>query len=124
MGPCRIDPFGEGPSHGVCGATADTIVARNLARMAAVGSSSHSDHGRKVALLLKGVANGSNTDYGIASPEKLLAVASRLDIPTSGRGLLEVAADVAEMAIDCFGNQDEEPITFMEKYMPKNVSSA
>jgi len=119
MGPCRIDPFGEGPSHGVCGATADTIVARNLARMAAVGSSSHSDHGRKVALLLKGVANGSNTDYGIASPEKLLAVASRLDIPTSGRGLLEVAADVAEMAIDCFGNQDEEPITFMEKYMPK-----
>ena len=22
MGPCRIDPFGDGPSEGVCGATA------------------------------------------------------------------------------------------------------
>ena len=27
MGPCRIDPFGEGPQVGVCGATADLIVA-------------------------------------------------------------------------------------------------
>lgn len=119
MGPCRIDPFGEGPTHGVCGATADTIVARNLARMAAVGSSSHSDHGRKVALLLRAVANGSNTDYRIADPEKLVAVAERLDIATTGRAFNEIAADVAAVAIDCFGNQEEDPIVFMEKYMPK-----
>ena len=32
MGPCRIDPFGEGAQKGVCGASADTIVARNLLR--------------------------------------------------------------------------------------------
>ena len=32
MGPCRIDPFGTGPQRGVCGATADIIAARNLAR--------------------------------------------------------------------------------------------
>ena len=32
MGPCRVDPFGEGPQKGVCGANADTIAARNLAR--------------------------------------------------------------------------------------------
>ena len=32
MGPCRIDPFGEGPQKGVCGADADVIVARNLGR--------------------------------------------------------------------------------------------
>ena len=31
MGPCRVDPFGEGPQKGVCGADADIIVARNLA---------------------------------------------------------------------------------------------
>jgi len=118
MGPCRIDPFGEGPTHGVCGATADTIVARNLARMAAVGSSSHSDHGRKVALLLKAVAEGSNTDYRIADPEKLLAVAGRLGLPVEGRLLPELAGEVARFAIDCFGNQGEEPLGFMEKYMP------
>lgn len=118
MGPCRIDPFGEGPTHGVCGATADTIVARNLARMAAVGSSSHSDHGRKVALLLRAVANGTNTDYHITDPNKLMAVAARLGIPTAGRQQMEIAADVAKVAIDCFGNQEEEPLVFLQKYMP------
>ena len=31
MGPCRVDVFEEdGPTKGVCGATVDTIVARNL----------------------------------------------------------------------------------------------
>ncbi len=118
MGPCRIDPFGEGPTHGVCGATADTIVARNLARMAAVGSSSHSDHGRKVALLLRAVANGTNTDYHITDPDKLMAVAARLGIPTDDRQQMEIAADVAKVAIDCFGNQEEEPLVFLQKYMP------
>ncbi|MRR56250.1 MAG: anaerobic carbon-monoxide dehydrogenase catalytic subunit [Deltaproteobacteria bacterium] len=119
MGPCRIDPFGDGPTRGVCGATADTMVARNLARMAAVGSSSHSDHGRKVAQLLKAVANGSNSDYQITDTEKLCAVATRLDIETEERPVKDIAADVAEAAINCFGKQDEEPILFAEKYLPK-----
>jgi anaerobic carbon-monoxide dehydrogenase catalytic subunit len=119
MGPCRIDPFGEGPTHGVCGATADTMVARNLARMAAVGSSSHSDHGRKVAQLLKAVATGKNSNYRITDPQKLLGIAGRLAIKTEGRSLPEIAADVADAAINCFGKQDEEPLIFTEKYMPK-----
>jgi anaerobic carbon-monoxide dehydrogenase catalytic subunit len=38
MGPCRIDPFGEGPQRGVCGADADIIVARNLGRMIAAAA--------------------------------------------------------------------------------------
>jgi len=39
MGPCRISPFEEeGPKLGVCGATADIIVARNLIRMIAAGA--------------------------------------------------------------------------------------
>lgn len=119
MGPCRIDPFGEGPDRGVCGATADTMVARNLARMAAVGSSSHSDHGRKVALLLKAVATGKNRDYRISDEVKLLAVAARLGIATEGRELNDIASEVADAAINCFGKQDEEPLVFAEKYMPK-----
>jgi carbon-monoxide dehydrogenase catalytic subunit len=41
MGPCRIDPFGEGPTRGVCGATADIMVARGLLRMIAAGAASH-----------------------------------------------------------------------------------
>jgi len=38
QGPCRIDPFGNGPDLGVCGANADTIVARNLIRGIAAGT--------------------------------------------------------------------------------------
>ena len=32
MGPCRIDPFGDGPQRGICGADAHIMVARNLGR--------------------------------------------------------------------------------------------
>ena len=50
MGPCRISPFDDsGPSKGICGATADIIVARNLIRMIAGGAAAHSDHGRDLA---------------------------------------------------------------------------
>ncbi|MCL2774386.1 MAG: carbon monoxide dehydrogenase, partial [Oscillospiraceae bacterium] len=43
MGPCRITP--KSPK-GICGATADTIVARNFLREVSGGTSAHSDHGR------------------------------------------------------------------------------
>ncbi len=44
MGPCRIDPFGNGPQTGVCGATGDTIAARHLVRMIAAGAGGDSPH--------------------------------------------------------------------------------
>ncbi|MBS1225234.1 MAG: cooS, partial [Proteobacteria bacterium] len=80
---------------------------------------SHSDHGRKVALLLKAVATGKNSDYRISDEGKLLAVAGRLGVDTHGRAINEIASDVADAAINCFGKQDEEPLVFAEKYMPK-----
>ena len=58
MGPCRIDPLGEGPQKGICGATAEIIAARNLARMIAAGSAAHSDHGRDIAHTLILAAQG------------------------------------------------------------------
>ncbi len=121
QGPCRIDPLGEGPTRGVCGATADTMVARNLARMAAVGSSSHSDHGRKVALLLKAVATGENTDYQIDNVEKLQGVAAKLGISADGLTTLELADKVADAALDCFGSQTEAAIQFAAAYMPQRL---
>ncbi len=67
MGPCRIDPFGEGPQKGVCGATADTIVARNLLRMIASGAAAHSDHGRDIAEVLLLASKGETGDYRIGN---------------------------------------------------------
>jgi carbon-monoxide dehydrogenase catalytic subunit len=119
MGPCRIDPLGEGPRRGVCGANADTMVARNLARMTAAGASAHSDHGRRVALLLREVASGRNSDYTIANADKLLAVAGRLGIATEGRDIPAIAGDVADAAIACFGAQGEEVIPLATAYLPR-----
>ena len=52
MGPCRLTKDGQ---VGVCGATRDTVVARNLARAMAAGSAAHSDHGRDLAYTLKAI---------------------------------------------------------------------
>ena len=41
MGPCKISEY----APGVCGATVDTVVARNLLRQVAAGTAAHSDHG-------------------------------------------------------------------------------
>ncbi len=40
---------GEDTRKGLCGATPETIAARNFARMVAAGAAAHSDHGRGVA---------------------------------------------------------------------------
>src|SRR3990170_8228730 len=71
MGPCRVDPFGEGPQKGVCGADADIIVARNLGRTIAAGASAHSDHGRDILETLHLVGAGKTDAYRVSAPDKL-----------------------------------------------------
>src|SRR5574340_1680943 len=74
QGPCRVPPpkkkegeTGEEKKArmGLCGATAETIVARNFARMVAAGTASHSDHARGVAKLFIEVAKGTTQGYKI-----------------------------------------------------------
>ena len=63
QGPCRV-PKPKKPGEdtkgrmGLCGATAETISARNFARMVASGAAAHNDHSRGTALLFKEVAYG------------------------------------------------------------------
>ena len=106
MGPCRIDPFGEGPQEGVCGANADTIAARNLVRMIAGGAAAHSDHGRDIAHTLLMAAESSNSDYGIKDEEKLRKIAAVYDVNVDGRDVNDIAKDVARAALDEFGRQE------------------
>lgn len=108
MGPCRIDPFGEGATEGICGANADTIAARNLARMIAAGGAAHSDHGRDVAHTLLKTAEGKTKGYGIKGEEKLLNLAKELKIKTENRKIEEIAHDVAEKFLSEFGQQEGE----------------
>ena len=108
MGPCRIDPFGDGPQVGICGANADTIAARNLIRMIAGGAAAHSDHGRDIAHTLLMAATQDGCDYGVKDEEKLKAVAEVYGIATDGRNVKEIAADVARAALEEFGRQEGE----------------
>ncbi len=102
MGPCRLTKDGQ---VGICGATVDTIAARNLARAIAAGSAAHSDHGRDLAFTLQAVALGEAQGYEIRDEAKLYAVAAKHGIPTKGRQVLEIALDVANKAIGEFGQQ-------------------
>ncbi len=94
MGPCRLnakDPYGK---VGVCGATIDTIMARNFARMVASGCSAHTDHGMAMLDLFREVVNGKIHDYKIKDVHKLELVAKSLNIETEGRSVQEIATDV------------------------------
>jgi carbon-monoxide dehydrogenase catalytic subunit len=105
MGPCRLVKEGQ---RGICGATRETVAARNFARMVAAGASSHSDHGRDMALTLLAAAEGEAPDYEIRDEQKLKEVAEFLNVATEGLGTMEIAKHVAEKALSEVGNQRGE----------------
>lgn len=111
QGPCRIDPFGEGATLGACGASADTIVARNLGRAIAAGTAAHSGHAKHLAHTLLKSAEGKAPDYPIKDEAKLRAVAARLGIVTDGRDAVEIAKEVAQAALADF-SEKESPVTW------------
>ncbi len=108
MGPCRIDPFGEGAKLGVCGASAELIVARNFCRMIAGGSAAHSDHGRSVARTLLLAVTNPGSGYAIKDTGKLNKVAANLGIDVADRTKEDVAVAVAEKALSDFSRQEGE----------------
>ena len=106
MGPCRIDPFGDGPSEGVCGATADIIAARNVARMIAAGASAHSDHGRDITHALLLASEGG--DYSVKDVDKLGRLGREWGIETDNKTVNELAKAVAQAASEQFAQQEGE----------------
>jgi len=117
MGPCRIDPFGQGPQVGVCGADADTIVARNFLRAVAAGCSAHSDHGRGVAEVFLATAKGEAPGYQLKDTLKLYKLAQEMGIETKDRSANEIAADVGRIALEEFGKSQDTQI--MARRAPK-----
>jgi carbon-monoxide dehydrogenase catalytic subunit len=121
MGPCRL-PLpkggieGEDTRKGLCGATANTIAARNFARMVASGAAAHSDHGRCVAEVFMAAARGESDAYKIKDIPKLLSVAGDLGVDTTvevdgeikDRDTDEIALEVAEIALNEWGKAEGE----------------
>ena len=108
MGPCRIDPFGEGPQEGVCGASKDTIVARNFARMIASGAAAHSDHGRDIAHTLILAARGEAHDYALKGTNKLKRLAEFYGIDTKGKSAEKIGEELGGKCLAEFGQQHGE----------------
>ena len=121
MGPCRL-PLpksgieGGDDRKGLCGATANTVAARNFARMVAAGAAAHSDHGRSVAEVFMSVATKETDDYKIKDVHKLLSIAPHLGVATTvekdgeevDRAIDEIALEVAEKALAEWGKPEGE----------------
>ncbi len=146
MGPCRL-PLpkggieGEDTRKGMCGATANTIAARNFIRMIAGGAAAHSDHGRGVAEVFMSAARKESDAYRIKDTGKLLAIAPHLGVKTTvevdgeekDRDIDEIALEVAEKALNEWGKAEGElaylkraPAPLYEKWkkqgvLPRNI---
>jgi carbon-monoxide dehydrogenase catalytic subunit len=116
MGPCRV-PLPKGKEEtpeekkkrtGVCGATAETITARNFLRKIAAGAAAHGDHGRRVAEAFLLAANGESPEFQIKDEQKLLQLALDLGIDIGDRSNNEIATDIGETLIKEFGKQKGE----------------
>jgi carbon-monoxide dehydrogenase catalytic subunit len=118
MGPCRVPaPKKKGESSaekakrtGLCGATAETISARNFARMVAGGASAHSDHARGVAEVFLATAKGEVPGFQIKDEQKLYQVAMDFGVEIGDRSVQEIAIDVGQKALAEFGRQEGETV--------------
>lgn len=116
MGPCRVMlPRGKVETAeerrrrvGVCGATPETIAARNFLRKVAAGTAAHGDHGRRMAEALLAVARGEAPGYKIKDEQKLLQLALDFGIEIGNRSNEEIAVDIGEILLNEFGRQEGE----------------
>lgn len=122
MGPCRLnakDPYGK---VGVCGATIDTIMARNFARMVASGCAAHTDHGMSMLDLFREVVNGNIHDYKIKDTIKLEEVARSIGIETEGREMMDIAKDLYK-ELERTYTQVEGEIPFADRVPAKTLET-
>jgi len=122
MGPCRLnakDPYGK---VGVCGATIDTIQARNFARMVATGAAAHTDHGMSMLDVFREVVNGNVKDYSIKDPIKLEALSKEIGIEVEGREIGDIAKDLYT-ELERTYTQVEGEIPFMKRVPEKTLET-
>jgi anaerobic carbon-monoxide dehydrogenase catalytic subunit len=120
MGPCRLNSKDPYSKVGVCGATIDTIAARNFARAVASGGAAHTDHGMAMLDTFREVVNGRIKGYKIQDEEKLRSVAASIDIPIDGRTTIEIAKDLYT-ELERTYTQVEGEIPFAKRVPPKTL---
>jgi len=96
MGPCRIT---KKTPRGVCGADADTIVARNLLRAMAAAVCGHGARGRETMLALKYAGEGK-LNMEIAGKDKVIKTAKVFGLETEGKSINELAVKIADILLE------------------------
>lgn len=122
MGPCRLNSKDPYSRVGVCGATIDTIAARNFARMVASGASAHTDHGMSMLDVFREVVRGNIKDYSIKDEVKLRKVAASIGIEVANREVIEIARDLYE-ELERTYTQVEGEIPFAKRVPPKTLEN-
>jgi anaerobic carbon-monoxide dehydrogenase catalytic subunit len=117
MGPCQIID-GVEELIGICGATADTVAARNFARTVAAGSAAHTDHAREMVRGFIDTARGEGP-HQIKDVAKLKSLAGVFGVETEGREINEIALELGEKALAEFGKQENTPLSMLKRAMPK-----
>ena len=119
MGPCRLNIKDPYKKVGICGATIDTIMARNFGRMVASGAASHNDHGMHILKIFRGIIEGDIKDFEISDTHKLEKVAKSVGIDIKDKETLEVAKELCDELEKTFLNiEGEMPFT---KRVPKET---
>ncbi|MCL6478214.1 MAG: anaerobic carbon-monoxide dehydrogenase catalytic subunit [Peptococcaceae bacterium] len=116
QGPCRINPFGEEPRYGACGADAATMVARGLVRAIAAGCAAHSGHAKHLAHALHKWTRGETEYYPVKDEAKLKAVAAAMGISGGGGETRELAHQLVKLALEQFA-EGEEPLPWAFNFL-------
>ncbi|MBN2467398.1 MAG: anaerobic carbon-monoxide dehydrogenase catalytic subunit [Deltaproteobacteria bacterium] len=134
MGPCRLPSSGKLKENGekrrvgICGATIETVAARNFVRMIAGGASAHSDHGRGIAEVFLAAAKGEIPGYEIKDTQKLFELAMDFGIDIDEFDTREIGIKVGELSLSEWGRQEGElvmarraPLRRQEVWRKQNV---
>jgi carbon-monoxide dehydrogenase catalytic subunit len=122
MGPCRLNAKDPYSKVGVCGATIDTIQARNFARMVVSGAAAHTDHGMSMLDVFREVVRGHIKDFKIKDTDKLISVAESIGIETQDRDIKEIATDLYEELEKTYTGIEGE-IPFMKRVPEKTLET-
>ena len=108
-GPCRLTP--DSPK-GVCGATADTMVARNFLRMVAAGSACYLHVAESTARRLKSIAIGTSP-LKIRSEKSVHELAVKLGVVAED--VKQEAAGIADLVLGDLYKPRGEVMALVEK---------
>ena len=113
-GPCRITSKAD---RGICGATADTIVARNLVRLASHGAAAYSHHLEEIIKTIKATGQGK-TPYTIADEKKLREIAGVVGLDNT-KEKNQLAIELADVLLAEMRKGSDEVLALVTLFAPQ-----